>query len=597
MEAKIKSGIAAVRVLEEWGVKHIYGIPGGSINTFMDALLAEKDRIDYIQVRHEEVGAMAASMHAKFTGHLGVCFGSAGPGGTHLLNGLYDAREDHMPVLALIGQFATTGMNMDAFQEINENPIYADVSVYNRTVMTAEQLPHVIDEAIRQAYAKRGVAVVQLPVDLGWKDIPAQPFYSSAGAHRTYPNPVMDKADLEAAANILSSSEKTIIYAGIGTRKSGLDLVALSRKLKAPIAVTAINYDSFPHDYEGLLGSANRVATKPANEAFPQADTVLFVGNNYPFSEVSGIFAHVKNFIQIDNNVANLGKRHANGVTILADAGDAVRALTAMVDEREETAWWRANLKNIENWRAYTKFLETKTTGDLQLYQVFAAINAHAQEDAIFSVDVGDVTETSIRHLHMNPKQMWRTSNLFATMGIALPGAITAKLDFPERQVWALMGDGAFQMVMQDLATQVQYQLPILNVVFSNAQYGFIKDEQEDTNTGYLGVDFMDVDHAKIAEAMGAKAFTLRRIEEVDEVFSKANNAVAEGHTVLIDAKITQDRPIPVEHLVLDPALHSQEAITKFRARYEAQILEPLSVFLAAEGIATMHREAAEGGF
>lgn len=597
MGITIKSGIAAVKVLEEWGVKHMYGIPGGSINTLMDALLAEKDRIRYIQVRHEEVGAMAASMHAKFTGHIGVCFGSAGPGGTHLFNGLYDAREDHVPVLAIIGQFGTAGMNMDAFQEMNENPIYADVSVYNRTVMTAEQLPHVIDEAIRQAYAKHGVAVVQLPVDLGWKDIPAKEFYSSAKAHREYPNPIMNTADLEAAAKILNGSEKTIIYAGIGTRKSGDDVIALSRKIKAPLAVTAINYDTFPHDYEGFLGSANRVATKPTNEAFPNAETVLFVGNNYPFSEVSHIFDNVKNFIQIDINVANLGKRHSNGVTILADAGDAIRALTDMVEEKTETPWWRANVANIKNWREYVTKLETKPSGPLQLYQVYNAINQRTEEDAIFSVDVGDVTQTSIRHLHMNPKHMWRTSNLFATMGIGIPGAITAKLDFPERQVWNLAGDGAFQMVMQDLATQVQYKLPIMNVVFSNGQYGFIKDEQEDTNTGYLGVEFMDVDYAKVAEAMGAKAYTARKVEELQEIFDQAERDRKAGFTVLIDAKITGERPIPVEKLVLDPAVHTPEDIEKFKVRYETEGLLTFRAFLEAEGIDPARSKGDDGGF
>lgn len=593
----IKSGIAAVKVLEEWGVKHIYGIPGGSINTLMDALLAEKDRIQYIQIRHEEVGAMAASMHAKFTGHLGVCFGSAGPGGTHLLNGLYDAREDHMPVLAIIGQFSTTGMNMDAFQEINENPIYADVSVYNRVVMNAQQLPHVIDEAIRQAYAKRGVAVVQLPVDLGWKDIPAKQFYSSASAHRNYPNPTFNKADLEAAARILNQAEKTIIYAGIGTRGAGEDVIKLSRKIKAPIAITAINFDNFPHDYEAMLGSANRVATKPANEAFPNADTVIFVGNNYPFAEVTNLFENVKNFIQIDNNVANLGKRHHNDVTILADAGDAIRELIKMVEEKPETPWWRANVKNVQNWNEYVTRLENKTSGDLQLYQVYHFINQHATANAIFSVDVGDVTQTSIRHLHMNPGQMWRTSNLFATMGVGLPGAITAKLDFPDRQVWSLSGDGAFQMVMQDLATQVQYKLPIINVVFANAQYGFIKDEQEDTNAGYLGVEFMDVDYAKVAEAMGAKGYTATKIEDLKGIFNQVEKDIKAGHTVLIDAKISGDRPIPVEMLVLDPAIHQPEDIKKFQSRYEAEDLKPFSEFLQAEGIKPIYKSTDLGGF
>lgn len=584
MAKTIKSGVAAVRVLEEWGVKHVYGIPGGSINSFMAALLAEGDRIEYIQVRHEEVGAMAASMHAKHTGHIGVAFGSAGPGGTHMFNGLYDAREDHVPVLAIVGQFSTSGMNMDAFQEMNENPMYADVSVYNRTVMTAEQLPHVIDEAIREAYEKRGVSVVILPVDLGWKDIPAQERYSSALSHRDYPNPTLHMPDIERAARILNTSEKTIIFAGIGTRGSGERVMELSRRIKAPVAITGINYDTFPHDFEALLGSPNRVATKPANEAFAHADTVLFVGSNFPFAETTNIFKNIKHFIQIDINAAHLGKRHADEVSILGDAGEAIAALLTLVDEKKETPWWRANLGNIANWREYTGMLETKTHGPLQSYQVFHEINEHAEQDAFFSIDVGDVTQTSVRHLHMNLKQTWRTSNIFATMGIGIPGALAAKLDCPQRQVWSLMGDGAFQMVMQDLATQVQYALPIINVVFSNAQFGFIHDEQEDLDMGYLGVDFMDVDYAKVAEGMGAKSYTARAISELSDIFAHAMKDVRAGHTVLIDAKITKERPIPVEHLVLDPDVHSKEDIQAFQKRYEAQHLMPFSHYLREEG-------------
>lgn len=594
---KINAGVAAVKVLEEWGVKHIYGIPGGSINSLMDALLHEKDQINYIQVRHEEVGALAAAMHAKYTGHIGVAFGSAGPGGTHLLNGLYDAREDHVPVLAIVGQFATNGMNMDTFQEMNENPIYADVAIYNRTITTAEQIPHVIDEAIRQAYAKSGVAVVQLPVNLGTFDILAKPSYSAANAHRKFPNPTLHFADVEAAAKLLDASEKTIIYAGIGTRGAGQDVVDLSRKIKAPVAVTGINFDAFDADFEGLLGSANRVAMKPANEAFPNADTVVFVGNNYPFAEVTNLFENVKNFIQIDINPANLGKRNYNDVTILGDAGEAIRELTKLVQEKPETGWWRANLANIKNWNAYVHKLETKTEGDLQLYQVYHQINTHAEEDAIFSIDVGDVTQTSVRHLHLNPKQMWRTSNLFATMGIGIPGALTAKLDFPDRQVWNLAGDGGFSMVMQDLATEVQYKLPIINVVFSNNQFGFIKDEQEETNSGYIGVEFMGVDFAKIAEGMGAKGYTLTRIADAKSVFDAALADIAKGETVLIDAKISGDRPIPVEALILDEKIHDQAAIAAYRERYEAEDLVPLTDYLKAEGIEPEYKAVDLGGF
>ncbi|MGX6991677.1 thiamine pyrophosphate-dependent enzyme, partial [Pseudolactococcus reticulitermitis] len=452
-------------------------------------------------------------------------------------------------------------------------------------------------EAIRQAYAKSGVAVVQLPVNLGTFDIPAKPFYSAANAHRKFPNPTLHYGDIEAAVKILDASEKTIIYAGIGTRGAGQDVVDLSRKIKAPVAVTGINFDEFDADFEALLGSANRVANKPANEAFPNADTVVFVGNNYPFAEVTNLFENVKNFIQIDINPANLGKRNYNDVTILGDAGEAIRELTKLVQEKTETGWWRANLANVKNWNDYVHKLETKTEGDLQLYQVYHQINTHAEGDAIFSIDVGDVTQTSVRHLHLNPKQMWRTSNLFATMGIGIPGALTAKLDFPDRQVWNLAGDGGFNMVMQDLATEVQYKLPIINVVFSNNQFGFIKDEQEETNSGYIGVEFMGVDFAKIAAGMGAKGYTLTSIADAKSVFDAALADVAKGETVLIDAKISGDRPIPVEALVLDEKIHDKAAIAAYRERYEAEDLVPLADYLKAEGIAPEYKAVDLGGF
>lgn len=596
-EGAIKAGVATVKVLESWGVKHIFGIPGGSINSLMDALYVERDNIGYVQVRHEEVGALAASMHAKYTGHIGVCFGSAGPGGTHTLQGLYDAREEHVPLLALIGQFGTAGLNWDTFQEMNENPIYADVAIYNRQVSTAAQMPHVIDEAIRQAYAKNGVAVVQIPVDLGWVDIPEDGWYSAANASRRYPNPTLDERDIDAAVEILNHAERPVVFAGIGTRGEHQIVMDLCRKIKAPLANTGISFDNFPSDFEALLGSPNRVSTKPSVECFPEADTVLFVGNNYPFAEVSNLFKNVKHFIQIDIDPSKLGKRHRTDVAILGDAGDALRAIHAKVDEKPGTGWWRANLENVANWREYVTKLEKKREGDLQLYQVYDAINAVAEEDAIFSVDVGDVTQTSIRHLHMNPKQMWRTSSLFATMGVGIPGAISAKLDFPDRQVWNLAGDGGFNMTMQDLATAVQYDLPTLHVVFNNQQYGFIKDEQEDTNLGYLGVHFMDIDYAKLAEAMGAVGHTVNTIDEAHAVLAQAAQEVRDGKVVVVNARITNERPLPAEMLELEPRLFSAERIEAFKKRYEAEDLKPLSYFLEKEGLDARIEVVEQGGF
>lgn len=582
---KIEAGVAAVKVLESWGVKQVYGLPAGSLNSWMDAFKKEEGNIDFIQVRHEEVGALAASMHAKFTGEIGVALGSGGPGATHLMNGLYDAREDGVPVLAIIGQRPENEINMDSFQEMNQNPVFADVAVYNRRVAYPDQLPKVIDEAIRIAIAHKGVAVVEVPVNYGWVEIDNDSWYSSANAYRKYPNPVLNETDIDEAVSILENAKRPVIYAGIGTRGNGEAVMELSRKLKAPVAITGINYDNFSDDSESLLGSAHRVSRKPAVEVFDEADVVLFAGSNYPFSEITGVFDHIDKFIQIDIDPHKLGKRHKTDVAILGDAGDAIRAITEKISKTPETAWYRANLNNIKNWKMYTDKLERKTEGELQFYQAYHAINQVADEDAIYSIDVGNTTQISVRHLRLTPKNMWRTSGVFATMGNGLPGAIAAKAAFPNRQVWNLTGEGAFAMVMQDIVTTVQYCLPSIHVVFSNKEYGFIKAEQEDTNHNYFGVDFKDVDYAKIGEAQGAMGFTVTKISELSEVFLKAVELEKAGRTVLIDVKINHDRPIPAENLKLDLKRYPEEVVKAFKERYEAQELEPFSYFLEQEGL------------
>ena len=585
-DGKTKVSTASLKVMAGWGIDTIYGIPSGTLAPLMEALGEQEETdIKFLQVKHEEVGAMAAVMQWKFGGKLGVCVGSGGPGASHLINGLYDAAMDNTPVLAILGSRPQRELNMDAFQELNQNPMFDHIAVYNRRVATAEQLPKLIDDAIRTAIAKRGVAVLEVPGDFGYHEIANDAFYSSGHSFRDYVSSAINEADIDAAVEVLNKSKRAVIYAGVGTMGHGPAVQELSRKLKAPVITTGKNFETFDYDFEGLTGSTYRVGWKPANEAVKEADTVLFVGSNFPFAEVEKTFANVENFIQIDNNPAMLGKRHNADVAILGDAGAAVHSLLEKVAPVEESAWWTANLKNIQNWRDYMTKLETKENGPLQLYQVYNAINKYADEDAIYSIDVGNSTQTSIRHLHMTPKNMWRTSPLFASMGIALPGGIAAKNVYPDRQAFNLMGDGAFSMNYQDVVTNVRYEMPVINVVFTNTEYGFIKNKYEDTNTNTFGTEFTDVDYAKIGEAQGAVGFTVSRIEDMDQVMADAVKANKEGKTVVIDAKITKDRPIPVETLKLDATLYSAEEIKAYKEKYEAEELVPFSEYLKAEGL------------
>ena len=583
-QGKITASAAMLNVLKTWGVDTIYGIPSGTLSSLMDALAEDKD-IRFLQVRHEETGALAAVMQAKFGGSIGVAVGSGGPGATHLINGVYDAAMDNTPFLAILGSRPVNELNMDAFQELNQNPMYNGIAVYNKRVAYAEQLPKVIDEACRAAVSKKGPAVVEIPVNFGFQEIDENSYYGSGSYERSFIAPALNEVEIDKAVEILNNAERPVIYAGYGGVKAGEVITELSRKIKAPIITTGKNFEAFEWNYEGLTGSAYRVGWKPANEVVFEADTVLFLGSNFPFAEVYEAFKNTEKFIQVDIDPYKLGKRHALDASILGDAGQAAKAILDKVNPVESTPWWRANVKNNQNWRDYMNKLEGKTEGALQLYQVYNAINKYADQDAIYSIDVGNSTQTSTRHLHMTPKNMWRTSPLFATMGIALPGGIAAKKDNPDRQVWNIMGDGAFNMCYPDVITNVQYNLPVINVVFSNAEYAFIKNKYEDTNKHLFGVDFTNADYAKIAEAQGAVGFTVNRIEDIDAVVAEAVKLNKEGKTVVIDARITQHRPLPVEVLELDPKLHSEEAIKAFKEKYEAEELVPFRLFLEEEGL------------
>ncbi|KRK59199.1 pyruvate oxidase [Lentilactobacillus hilgardii] len=583
MAETINSGIAALRTLESWHVDHIYGIPGGTVNNLMYALDAEKDRIKYIHVRHEEVGALAAVADTKLTGHIGVAFGSAGPGATHLYQGAYDAMADKVPVLFIVGQNPQALMNQDFFQEFDENPWFKDAGVYARTVMTAESLPHILDEAIRRAFAQHGPAFVTIPNDLSNKEIPADDYYSSA---ENFAKPVLGAGSddqINQALELISKAKKPLIYVGQGTIGAADEVMQFARKFQMPVITTALGKEIIPYDFEALLGSAARVASKPANEALQETDLMLFVGSNYPFAEE--MFKPDVKFIQIDSNPQVLGKRHKTDVAILADAKKSLQRFIELGKDSAPSDWYAANVDNVANWHQYNDDMMNRTDGELRFEPAFKEINRISEDNAIYSIDVGDVTQNAVRLLKVNGKQPWITSGLFATMGVGLPGSIAAKLSYPNRQVFNLAGDGAAAMVMQDLSTQVAYHLPVINVVFSNDALGFIEDEQEDDNHEWFGISLPQTDFAKVAEAQGMTGITVTKVGQMKPAFDQAVELIKAGKPVLIDVKMTNERPIPVEKLTLDPDKFDEKTINEFKKRYYADKLVPLSEFLKKHGV------------
>ncbi|MDO1599903.1 pyruvate oxidase [Enterococcus faecium] len=568
--SKINAGVAMIKVLESWGIDHICGIPGGSFNSIMDALYHEKNEIKYIQVRHEEVGALAAAADAKLTGKVGDVFGSAGPGATHLINGLYDAQMDHVPLVAFLGQVASTSMNYNSFQELNENPIFADVSVYNRTVMTPQSLPHVVDEAIKAAYEHKGVAIVTIPVDLGFEEIDEQPF-STAHTHKTSVI-LPEEKDLLAALPYLEKAKKPVLYVGQGTRNGFPQIKEFSEHFSVPIVASVLAKGIIPDDYENFLGFAGRVATKPGNEALAEADLILFVGSDFPFGRA--FFNPTAEFIQIDIDASKFGRRHETSLSILGDANTALQRLVELGDARPADSWYLANQENKEKWVNWLKSFEDREEEPIRPEAVYKEINRIAEDDAIFVTDVGNTTIHSIRLLNMNGKQKHTTSGWFATMGNGVPGGIAAQLSYPEKQVFTLSGDGGFAMVMQDIITQVKYQLPIINVVFSNDSFGFIEAEQEDTEQKKFGVFLEDADFGKVGEALSAKSFTVTEYSQLRFAFDAAAKS---DRPVVIDVKINNKRPLPVEDLHLDPRKYSEEEIQAFKEKYEVHDLPVLN--------------------
>ena len=571
--AKINAGVAMVNVLEAWGIDHIYGIPGGSFNSTMDALYHEREAVKYVQVRHEEAGALAAATDAKLTGKVGAVFGSAGPGASHLINGLYDAQMDHVPVLALLGQVASTAMNYNAFQELNENPMFADVSVYNRTVMTPESLPHVIDEAIKAAYQQKGVAVVTIPVDFGFEEI-EEAEIATAKNHKTgvvFP----DETDLKAALPLIEAAHQPVLYIGQGVRGNFDAIKAFSEHFSMPVAASVLAKGIVPDLYENFLGFAARVATKPANEALADADLIVFVGSDFPFGR--NFFNPSAKFIQVDIDAAKFGRRHNVDQSVLGDGATALRRWVELGTARPADAWLKANQENIRNWHAWRKSFYNDESTPLRAEPVFKEINRIAEQDAVYVADVGNVTLNAIRHLEMNGEQQFTTSGWFATMGNGVPGGIAAQLTYPDKQVFTFSGDGGFAMQMQDVITQVKYILPIINVVFSNDAFGFIEAEQEDTEQQKFGVFLEGADFGKVGEALGADGFTITEYSQLEPAFTAAK---ASKRPVVIDVKIKDERPLPVEALQLEPEKFSVEQINAFKEKYQVHDMPTLRELL-----------------
>lgn len=572
--AKISGSDAVLKVIQKWGVKHIYGLPGGSFDSTMNAIYNQRETLKYIQVRHEEAGAIAASADYKLTGKIGVCFGSAGPGAVHLLNGLYDAKEDGIPMLAIVAQVPTKRMNMDFFQAMNEEPIFDDVTVWNRTAMTAESLPMMTDEAIRQAYAHNGVAVLTIPKDFGWAEIEDN-FETNASVHTVnYPAPTAESvAD---AVKLIKAAKSPMIYFGVGAKDAAEELKAASEKFKMPLVSSVLAKGIIEDDYPAYLGSTGRVAPKPGAEIGFSTDLILWVGNNVPFSIF--LFNKKAKVIQIDIDSEKFGKRHHTNVAIQADAKKALAAINAAGEARDDSAFYDAAVADKKNWDKWQASFNDSTESPVRPEPIFDVLNQEASDKAVWAIDVGNVNINFERLIRMHDDQKWATSGIYAIMGFGVPAALAAKVNYPDRDVYSLSGDGAFAMLSEEILAQVKYNLHIINIVFSNETLGFIEAEQtDDSHQPLSGVDLPDTDWAKVGEGYGAVGYTVRTKAEFKQALEDAKKT---DKPVVIDVKLTHAMPFTTEHMYLDDAWQDKDKIAEFVKKYDAQALKPFSYFL-----------------
>lgn len=563
---KITAGQALVDVLHSWNVKHIYGIPGSSVNGLMDALYIEKDKVEYIQVRHESAGAMAAAGYSKFTGEIGVCYGSAAPGGTNLFNGLYDAKMDRVPLLAIVGQTSSENLNTTFFQEMDEIPVYADVAVYNKMATTAEQIPDLIEEAIRTAYDEKGVAVVILPNNLVEGEIDYIPRKEKKTPPVIQKQPI-DQDDVKFVLEMIKNSKKPVIYGGLGLKGGRDTVVELSEKFSMPIITTALSIGvAAPNNHPNFIGSFGRLGTKPAFEAINDADLMLFVGTNFPFAR---FWPKDLKVIQINNDIKDIGKQIKVERGIVADGADFLKELLKTDFSREETDFLKACRINKKNWDKWLEDVGNDDSKGLNPEAVINAIRDRSTNDAFYGLDVGNNTMHSVRGLPLFDRQRHIISGWFATLGVGLPYSIAAKLTYPERQVWSISGDGGFAMNMQEIITQTRYELPIINIVLSNRSYGFIQHAQIQKDFMY-GVDITDVDWAKTAEGMGAVAYTVRNLEELNKTMDEIMELQKAGNKkpVFVNAVLHYTDPFDTSFIILDPEKYSKEEIEEYKKKY-----------------------------
>ena len=548
----------------EWGVDTVFGIPGDGINGIMEALRTRQDRVRFIQVRHEEAAAFMACAYAKYTGRLGCCLATSGPGGIHLLNGLYDAKLDQAPVLAITGQTYSDLKGSNYQQEINMTLLFEDVSVYNQEVINPNQVAMLVDEACRHALNHRGVAHITFPVDYQEKEPSGETSMHKRKGHtwsRWSPSLAVPPEDeLRLAAFILDESKKPAILVGQGALGATDEVIELADKLGAPVVKALLGKAALPDDHPLTTGGLGLLGTAPSQDAMEQCDALLIIGSSFPYMEYLPKPGQAKG-VQIDDKADRIGLRFPVEVGLVGDAKPTVAALSRLVGRKQDRSFLAQAQDGMREWWELMRGRAERDEVPIKPQRVAWELSELAADDAIISTDSGTITAWIARHFKVRGSQKFSCSGTLSTMACALPYSIAAKLAYPDRQSLCFVGDGGFTMLMGEFLTAVKYKLPITVVIIKNNTLGQIKWEQiVFLGNPEYGCELHNPDFAKFAEACGGVGITVERPEEIRPALERA---LSSSQPTIVEVVVDPFEPPMPAKISAEQALNFAEALTK----------------------------------
>ena len=557
--------------LHENGVRRIYGYPGDGINAIVGALDRQKELIDFVQVRHEEQAAFMACAHATWTGEVGVCLATSGPGAIHLLNGLYDAKLDHAPVLAIVGQQARMALGGSYQQEVDLQTLFKDVAhEYCETALVPEQIRHLVDRAHRIALDQRAVTCVIVPNDVGEAEAVPEPPRKHGSIHSSpgwsAPRVVPARADLEQAAAILNAGEKVAILVGRGARHATTEVMALAEKLGAGVAKALLGRTVLDDSLPYCTGSIGLLGTKPSWTLMNECDTLLMVGSSFPYSEFLPEPGRARG-VQIDLDGRMLNIRYPMEVGLIGDAKSTIEELLPLLQPKTDTSWRAQIEEEVAEWWRLIEDRALQDADPINPQRLFWQLNHHLPDDAIVTSDSGSAANWFARDLKLGPTHLASLSGNLATMGAGVPYAIAAKFAYPSRPAVALVGDGAMQMNgMAELITAAKYyetwaDRRLVVLVLNNRDLNQVTWEQralEGDPKNPATQQIPDVRYADFARMIGLDGV---RIESPDAIDAAWEEAFQADRPFVIDAVTDPEVPPLPPHITVEQARHFISAV------------------------------------